>query len=169
MNKKEVWKEVVGSGGDYIVSSYGRIKSLKSGSERLLKLVPRDNYYVIGVTMNGRRKVYYVHQVVGKTFIPNPDNKPHINHIDGNKQNNRLENLEWANAMENMTHAIKHGLINNTAENHPRAIANWKLVDEIRNKFKPRRYTIPMLCKEYDMNYYTMRNILYNVTWRVQV
>lgn len=84
------------------------------------RLVPRGRRNVryrlvtVNVTENGKRKQkrYYVHRLVGKAFIPNPENKPQINHIDGNGENNHVSNLEWVTAKENTAHAFKLGLIN---------------------------------------------------------
>ena len=88
------------------------------------RLVPRGRRNVryrivtVNVTEDGKRKQkrYYVHRLVGEAFIPNPENKPQINHIDGNGENNHVSNLEWVTAKENTAHAFKLGLIN-TLEN----------------------------------------------------
>ena len=88
------------------------------------RLVPRGRRNVryrivtVNVTENGKRKQkrYYVHRLVGEAFIPNPESKPQINHIDGNGENNHVSNLEWVTAKENTAHAFKLGLIN-TLEN----------------------------------------------------
>src|SRR5699024_9660730 len=88
------------------------------------RLVPRGRMSVryrivtVNVTEDGKRKQkrYYVHRLVGEAFIPNPENKPQINHIDGNGENNHVSDLEWVTAKENTAHAFKLGLIN-TLEN----------------------------------------------------
>ena len=71
------------------------------------KLTPRETtwgYYNFSLTKNGQSKNYYAHRLIAQAFIPNPGNKPYINHIDGNKQNNKIENLEWCTAKENNLH-----------------------------------------------------------------
>lgn len=93
----------------YLVSDIGQIKTPKG---RLLNLRPigRKGYLAARIQVKEKRKYVYVHQAVVKAFIPNPDNKPVVNHIDGNKLNNNLENLEWATYSENLKHAYKMGL-----------------------------------------------------------
>lgn len=118
---KEIWKDVEGYEGLYQVSNLGNVKSLsfgarnirKSNVHKLLKLSPTNcGYYKVQLYKNGKSKMLYVHRLVATAFIPNPDKKPQINHIDGNKANNASYNLEWATSSENMRHAINHGLRN---------------------------------------------------------
>lgn len=119
MNKNicvEEWKPVPGL-SYMMVSNYGRVKSLdrtirqknKYGkyNDRKLKgkmLTPFDNghgYKMIHIRENGKRTVRYVHRLVAEAFIDNPENKPHVNHIDYDRSNNHFENLEWCTAKEN--------------------------------------------------------------------
>lgn len=103
----EIWKDIE-EYPNYKVSNLGRIKHY----ERLLR--PHINKYGYGVVLlynNGKRKKYLVHRLVAFAFIPNPLNKPQINHINGIKTDNRVENLEWATFSENMLHAYRTGII----------------------------------------------------------
>lgn len=67
-------------------------------------------YFLVTLVENGTRRNHFIHRLLATTFIPNPLNKPHVNHIDANKQNNSLSNLEWATCKENASHAAKLGL-----------------------------------------------------------
>ena len=68
-------------------------------------------YRVVSLQQDGKQKHYYVHRLVAEAFLPNPDNLPQVNHIDGNPSNNHVENLEWVTAKENVRHAIDNGLL----------------------------------------------------------
>ena len=105
------WKEVIGSNGDYLVSDTGCVMSLKNHSKRLLKPRPSvDGYLRYALRMNGKAVEVKAHRLVVIHFIPNTEHKETVNHKDGNKKNNHVENLEWANRNEQMIHAYKLGL-----------------------------------------------------------
>ena len=110
---EEIWKDVIGYEGLYQVSNLGRIKSLaKRGKpERIMKqTLNHKGYPNLSLCKNGKSSRRTTHREVAKAFIPNPDNLPQVNHIDGNKQNNNLENLEWCDNSYNQIHANKMGL-----------------------------------------------------------
>lgn len=111
----EIWKNIKGYEGCYQVSNMGRIKSLSRKvwngktyfwtSERILRPgIDRDGYLLVNLSKNGKAKTEKVHRLVAKTFIPNPENKEAVNHIDEDPSNNKLENLEWATVSENNNH-----------------------------------------------------------------
>lgn len=106
---EEIWKETEISG--YFISNLGR---LKGRSGKIIKTyLNADGYRVICLKpegRNGKAKSVRIHRLIAEAFIPNPDNKPFINHKDGNKQNNSIENLEWCTNQENVKHAFDTGL-----------------------------------------------------------
>lgn len=99
---------------------------------RLKQTYDRYGYLAITVSHQSQRKTYKVHRLVACTFIPNPENKPTVNHINGNKDDNRVENLEWATQYEQTAHAIKHGLRNENL----RILANYNRGNAKKVKFK---------------------------------
>jgi len=106
---QESWKPVVGFEGSYLVSSFGRVKSTRKGrSDRILKQCPdRWGYLKLGLCAGGIRVNVYAHRLVAESFIPNPGNLSQVNHIDGDKPNNREENLEWVSSADNNLHACR--------------------------------------------------------------
>lgn len=123
-NIVEEWRDIKGYEGNYMVSNLGRVKSLVGWNGH--KYIKRDkilNPYkqevgqgyhrsVVKLHKNGKKKDAKVHRLVADAFIPNPENKPNINHKDGNPLNNIVSNLEWCSQKENVTHAIETGLRN---------------------------------------------------------
>ena len=85
---------------NYLVSDCGNVSHIKTNKNRKLRK-DKDGYLRLNVFHNGKNTTLRVHTLVGECFIPNPDNLPTINHIDGNKENNRVENLEWMTVEEN--------------------------------------------------------------------
>lgn len=108
MNDAEVWKSIKNS-NTYEASTLGHIRNKKTGYI-LRPRVSEWGYEQIGLYENGKHSFRYVHKLIAETFIPNPDNKPQVNHKDGNKTNNNVSNLEWVTYSENNKHAYDTGL-----------------------------------------------------------
>lgn len=98
----------------------GRLDNRKG--KQLRPSVDKDGYERVVLTKDGIRKTYSVHKLVALAFIPNPENKTTINHIDGNKRNNNVLNLEWATEKENQNHKWKNGLANYNRDERGRFI-----------------------------------------------
>lgn len=112
----KIWRDIPGYEGLYQVSSLGRVKRLNSRcgaiyrKEHLLKPFIRDRYKSVRLSKNNRVKNYNIHVLVAKTFISNPNNYEVINHIDGDKFNNIISNLEWCTQSHNCNHAVKNDI-----------------------------------------------------------
>lgn len=122
---EEIWSDIEGFEGFYQVSNKGNVKSLDrlvngcsfKGYQRMkgkqLKLQKRKSGHLdVLLKKNGKEKRCWVHRLVAKAFIPNPDNLPIVNHIDSNPQNNSVENLEWCTQQHNINHCVKSGRFN---------------------------------------------------------
>lgn len=94
----------------YRINSSGEIFNSQT---KMKTFVSKNGYSSIKLLNKGTRQSYYIHRLVAFFFVPNPNNKPCVNHIDGNKANNKAENLEWVTKSENTLHAHKLGLITN--------------------------------------------------------
>ena len=107
--KNEEWKPLLN--GKYFISNFGRVYS--SYSKGIMKpFETKKGYLQVCLFDKGKKKGWLVHRLVALEFIPNESGCEQINHKDCNKQNNRVENLEWCSALENVRHAVKNGRLN---------------------------------------------------------
>lgn len=106
----EQWKVIIYNGitTNYSVSSFGEVKNNKTN--RKLKLQNQNGYLHCTISVEGAAKRCRVHRLVAQAFIPNKDNRPYVNHIDGNRTHNSVDNLEWVTAQENAQHSVEQGL-----------------------------------------------------------
>lgn len=129
----EIWIDVKGFEGLYQVSNQGRLRSLdrpvkqRNNSIQVKKgklIAQSENnkgYPLSNMSKGNKRYSRATHRLVAEAFIPNPENKPQVNHIDGDKENNNVDNLEWVTAKENTKHAIENGLMKPCLNNAKRA------------------------------------------------
>lgn len=176
---KETWCDVFGYEGLYQVSNLGRVKALekridsgkchRTWKEHFLAFaIDRKGYFRVSLSKNGCSKTYKVHRLVAEAFIPNPNLLPQVNHIDGNKENNVVDNLEWCSQSENMLHAYAHGLNQNNGENNPAAKLTVKDVQWIRNNYKNRHSefgAVPM-AEKFGVHRKTILRIVNGKQWK---
>ena len=121
--KEEVWKPIKDYEGLYEISNLGRVRNLNykgSGKGKILKNTKDSKgYLIVGLTKNGKRKLFKIHRLVAEAFIPNPEDKPFIDHINTIRDDNRIENLRWCTQKENCNNEISKKKM---SENH----ANFK-------------------------------------------
>lgn len=142
-HKNEIWKDIPGFEGAYMISSHGKLKSFKttSGGYILRNNNSKGGYLSVILRYKSKKRHTRIHRLVAEAFIPNPENKREVNHIDCNKQNNRVENLEWATRKENEFHARLHnknilaGMNNYNKYIKPKKIVQLSMDGEILNIF----------------------------------
>lgn len=135
MKIKEKWKLVIGFEGSYEVSNLGRIKSLQRWTvgEHIVPIRLWRGYCMVQLWKNNKNYVRRVHRLVALSFIPNLENKPQVNHKDGNKLNNTLPNLEWMTSSENHQHAYDNKIrVIPKGEENPQSRLTEKKVHKIK-------------------------------------
>ena len=156
--ENEIWKDIVGYDGKYQVSNLGRVKN--SYNHVMTIILDKDGYCQVSLRKtNGNACLKRLHRLVASAFIPNIENKKYVNHIDGNKKNNNVQNLEWCTNSENIYHAYKIGLRDNSDFYKPVMCINtgikYKSIKEAAKDTKVRDYEISFICK--GKKYYKSR------------
>lgn len=172
----EIWKDIEGYEGKYQISTFGRVKSMERKSrnrcgsyvrkEKILKPINhRQGYLKVNINRNKRD---FIHRLVAKTFIPNPLNKEQVNHIDDNKSNNFINNLEWVTNGENVKKAYETGRIKKLCgELNPSATLTLDKVKIIRSKFKS-GLKMKNIANEFNVSYSAINRIINNETWQTK-
>lgn len=146
----------------YLCSNFGNIKS-KRYNKPLKGFLSNCGY--VRVQIGSPNNKHYVHRIVAETFIEKIDGKSHVNHIDGNKQNNAVENLEWVTQSENDKHAYDTGLkVSKKGEDAHRSILSLKSVLEIKQLLS-NGYNCKYISGLYGVHRKTISDIKNNRTW----
>lgn len=159
--EEEVWKEIPGYEGYYEVSSHGKVRSCTRtlwngkgyhkvlGAKKALRK-KKNGYFDLDLTKNGIITKFLIHRLVAMVFLPNPYNRPVVNHLDGDPSNNCLSNLEWATYSENTIHAWKTGLSKPNENQKASARITAKLAQAARMKV--------VVCSETGTEYKCVRD-----------
>lgn len=179
---KEIWKDIEGYEGMYQVSNKGRVKSIK----RTVKveghpqydhttipgkiLSPQTNtngYYHVCLFKNNKRKYKRISRLVAEHFIPNPENKPEVNHINGIKTDNYADNLEWVTCRENINHAHKNGLTNPAkGKDLPQTKLTKNDVLQIRSIYDQGLVTQKEIRDAWELSASNVHKIVHRKSWR---
>lgn len=154
-----MWKQI--KDYDYEISLEGIVRRISTKQLKKPYII-HNGYLAIQLNINGKRKGYLVHRLLGKYFIPNPENKPFINHIDSNRLNNSLENLEWCTHQENVVHSYKQGFSSNIGSKNGFSKLNEELVKQIRT-----RYSLGETNKQIANDIGVSENCIQQVTKRI--
>lgn len=154
---------------NYMVSDDGMVKRIETGKVLKQKL-DNDNYLSVSMSMGSRNNVKHplVHRLVAQAFIPNPENKPQVNHKDGDTTNNCVENLEWVTNSENQIHARQIGSKpDDRGSMSPNSSLSDNEIQYCRTMYKPRHktYGCNALAKRFGVSKSTMSYILNNKTY----
>lgn len=180
------WRPVPDFEGMYAVSSCGRVRSLareviQRGPHKVTRYIVQSRvmrscvtstgYRMVSLSRAGKVKMFYVHRLVAMAFIPNPENKPQVNHIDGDRQNNLVENLEWVDARGNYLHAVslwgpRKSPNPSRGESHYRAKLTWPQVRAIRKMAASGKYTKTKIAAKFGITDANVYSIVVYKTWK---
>lgn len=168
--KKEIWVNVTNY-ENYQVSNLGRVRSIKNKNNILeyIYLKPSNDgkgYSQVVLYANKKTKTYKVHRIVANMFIDNIENKATVNHINGIKSDNKVENLEWSTRSENTKHKYAIGLDNNRGEKHPGCKLTEKIVLEIRERYNNNETDRKKLSLEYGVHKGHIYQIVKRIAWK---
>lgn len=162
---EEQWKRIEDF-PNYYISNLGKVRSHKTSNTKIIDgWVSNAGYNRVTLRRHDKRYRRAVHRLVAEAFIPNPKNKSQVNHIDGDKLNNHVNNLEWVTSYENVKHSIKNNLNNpQKGEGHP--FSKLKEEDVMRiNERYDNGESSSEIAKDYPVNYRSVMDIVNGKTW----
>ena len=173
----EIWKPIKGYESKYEISSTGRVKSLgrhekmhhggiRCRKGRILNGVLNRGYKRYCLFSEGKREYVFAHRLVAQSFIPNPENKVQVNHLNGVPLDNRVKNLAWCTPLENTRHAHITGLCEGKGENQLCSVLTEKEVVQIREEFKNNILNQRELAEKYNVSRRNVNYIINRKWWK---
>ncbi len=163
-NMIEEWRDVVGYEGKYKVSNMGNVYG-KKYEKLLTPHIDKLGRKQVALCLDGGIKAIRVHRLVAKAFIPNPENKPQVNHLDNNPSNNNVSNLEWCTPHENTQHMLKQGRCNPpVGERQGKHVLSNEIVSKIKELQNTKTYI--EISHMFGLNKTTVYDIIKNKTWK---
>jgi len=164
--KAEIWKDAPGYEGRNLVSNLGNVFSVYTGKNMPLKHLTGDPYLSAVITKNNKSEPKRVHRLVAMAFLENLDNKPCVNHKDGVKTNNSLENLEWATYKENSRHLHAMGLGNPPigARQHMAVLTDETATEALTRMASGEK--AKDIAKDYQINQFALSKLKSGKTWK---
>lgn len=176
MEKKETWKPIDGYEGRYSISNFGQVKRhatkvyvpsrkiFRHLKEEILYHKSKTGYCILSPFDSP--KGLFVHRLVAAAFIPNPKNLPYINHINGIKDDNRVENLEWVDHLGNMQHAFETGLVPSGEKSFRSKLTNSQVLEIKEILTNNPDYNQSELARKYNVVRSTINGIFKNRKWK---
>ena len=147
------------------ISECGIVRNVKTKAIKS-QYVSSTGYYLVSISKNNKSKPHKVHRMLAKAFIPNPNEYGCVNHIDGDKLNNNLSNLEWVNHLQNMQHAFRTGLVNNSGVRNGMAVLNDEKAAEIKRMLKEGKMSQQKIADSFGVSRGCVLKIHIGETWR---
>lgn len=173
MSTKINWVTIPGYENAYATNASGDFLSI--GRAVLKPYKTKSGYLTVCLySKDGKSKTTLCHRLIALVFIPNPENKPYINHKNSIRTDNRVENLEWVTPRENIMHAWKNGRCENvlkgnrarSGENSHLRKLSWDIVEKMRKKNADEQTSYKELAREFGVDYTTCRRIVTHRTWK---
>lgn len=177
-NDEELWKDIEGYEGIYQISTLGRVKRLESTllykgkyprkwREKLLSQnTTNAGYKKCHISKDGKTKTPNIHRLVASAFIDNSLGLPCVNHLDGNKENNSADNLEWCSYKENTKHAIESGLMGVDGFENPSAKLDRNEVNRIKRLYRTGKFSQRKLSIVFGVSQNTIKNVVKGNTYK---
>ena len=169
----EIWIDIgihkeIDYTGLYMISNLGRVKSFQNGKERFMAInLDKNGYPIVWLSKNKVVRYHFIHKLIAKAFIPNPENKKTINHKNGIKTDNRIENLEWLSIGENTKHAWDNKLIDRDGEKNCNVVLTEPVVKEIlKDKKEGMRKCHSYLKYKHLISRGGFDGVWYRTTWK---
>jgi hypothetical protein len=165
MQDTEIWKDIPGYENLYQVSNLGRVRKLPLNRFNVVKkLTIMNGYFTTRLTkVRRQRKTSFVHRLVAEAFIPNPENKPFINHINECRRDNRVENLEWCTQGENNIHSLR---VNNARRKYTVVSIDTEKIKKIIHLYYTHKFPISKISRFMGIRSSTIKLLVESKKWR---